>query len=209
MLDIERLIAVDDPAWPHLQQALAESDVIALPVDPERGQRSLWGLQVSAASTTGAVALHTGGIVADHGWVRLYGGGSEHLLSIAEANGLSGPVPEPPGALVVGHDVLGGLFAIDGGALGVAPGEVCYFGPDTLAWDGLGGGYSAFLQAALSGALDVVFEGLRWPGWQGEVAPLALSQGIALYPPPSTVEGSDVSKASRSVVSIQELLGTA
>ena len=155
MLDIERLIAVDDPAWPHLQQALAESDVIALPVDPERGQRSLWGLQVSAASTMGAVALHTGGIVADHGWVRLYGGGSEHLLSIAEANGLSGPVPEPPGAL------------------------------------------------------DGVFEGLRWPGWQGEVAPLALSQGIALYPPPSTVEGSDVSKASRSVVSIQELLGTA
>lgn len=44
MLDIERLIAVDDPAWPHLQQALAESDVIALPVDSERGQRSLWGV---------------------------------------------------------------------------------------------------------------------------------------------------------------------
>ena len=38
--------------------------------------------------------------------------------------------------------------------------------------------------AALSGALGVVFEGLRWPGWQDEVAPLALSQGIALDPPP-------------------------
>lgn len=92
MLDIERLIAVDDPAWPHLQQALAESDVIALPVDSERGQRSLWGLQVSAASTMGAVALHTGGIVAEHDWVRLYGGGSADMPSIAEANGLSGPV---------------------------------------------------------------------------------------------------------------------
>lgn len=207
MLDIERLIAVDDPAWPHLQQALAESDVIALPVDSERGQRSLWGLQVSAASTMGAVALHTGGIVAEHGWVRLYGGGSEDMPSIAEANGLSGPVSAPPGALVVGHDVLGGLFAIDGGALGIAPGGICYFGPDTLAWEGLDGGYSAFLGAALGGGLEVVFESLSWPGWQEDVASLALSQGIALYPPPSTVEGSDVSKASRSVVSIQELLG--
>lgn len=207
MHDVESLINVDKPAWPYLQQALAESDVVQLPVDPERGRRTLWGLQVSAASTMGAVALHTGGIVADHGWVRLYGGGSEDMPSIAEANGLGGPGSAPPGALVVGHDVLGGLFAIDGGALGVAPGEICYFGPDTLAWEGLDGGYSAFLGAALGGALDVVFEGLRWPGWQDEVASLALSQGIALYPPPSTVEGSDVSKASRSVVSIQELLG--
>lgn len=73
------------------------------------------------------------------------------LASIAEANGLGGSVSAPPGELVVGHDVLGGLFAIDGGALGVAPGEVCYFGPDTLTWDGLGGGYSAFLLAALGG----------------------------------------------------------
>lgn len=209
MHDIESLITVDDPAWPHLQQALAESNAVALPVDPERGRRSLWELQVTAASTMGAVALHTGGIVADHGWVRLYGGGSQHLPSIAEASGLRGPVSAPPGALVVGHDVLGGRFAIDGGALGVAPGEVCYFGPDTLAWEGLGGGYSAFLAAALSGGLEVVFEGLRWPGWQKEVAAVELSQGISLYPPPSTAEGSDVSKVSRSVVSIGELLGTA
>ena len=151
MRDIESLVAVDNPAWPHLQQALAESDTAVLPVDPEQGRRSLWELQVTAASAMGAVALHTGGIVVDHGWVRLYGGGSEHLPSIAEANGLGGSVSAPPGELVVGHDVLGGLFAIDGGALGVAPGEVCYFGSDTLEWDGLGGGYSAFLLAALAG----------------------------------------------------------
>lgn len=47
----------------------------------------------------------------------------------------------------------------------------------------------------------------RWTGSQDEVASLALSQGLSLYPPPSTVEGSDLSKVSRSVVSIRELLG--
>ena len=130
MRDIESLIAVDGLAWPHLQKALAESEAIALSVAPEQGQRSLWELQVTAASMMGAVALHTGGIVAEHGWVRLYGGGSESLPSIAKTNGLGGSVSAPPGALIVGHDVLGGLFAIDGGALGVSPGEVCYFGPD-------------------------------------------------------------------------------
>lgn len=205
--DVESLIAVDDPAWPYLQQALADSDAQTLPVDPEQGQRSLWELQVTAASTMGVVALHTGGIIVDHGWVRLYGGGSGQLPSIAKASGLSGSQLGATGALVIGHDVLGGQFAIDGGALGVEPGEVCYFGPDTLTWDGLGGGYSAFLAEALSGALDVVFDGLRWPGWQEEVAALTPGQGILLYPPPSTVEGKDVSKVTRSVVPIGQLLG--
>lgn len=205
--DVESLIAVDDPAWPYLQKALADSDAQTLPVDPEQGQRSLWNLQVTAASTMGAVALHTGGIIADHGWVRLYGGGSGQLPSIAEASGLCGSQPGATGALVIGHDVLGGQFAIDGGALGVEPGEVCYFGPDTLTWDGLGGGYSAFLAAVLGGGLDVVFDSLRWPGWQEEVAALTPDQGILLYPPPSTVEGKDVSKVTRSVVPIGQLLG--
>ncbi len=39
----------------------------------------------------------------------------------------------PPGCLVVGHDVVGGTFAINGGALPCDLGEVCYFGPDTWA----------------------------------------------------------------------------
>ncbi|MDU7360781.1 MAG: hypothetical protein E7L00_06200 [Propionibacteriaceae bacterium] len=49
----------------------------------------------------------------------------------------------------------------------------------------------------------------RWPGWQDVVAAVELSQGIFLYPPPSTVGSSDVSKVARSVVSLGELLGTA
>jgi len=86
--------------------------------------------------------------------------------------GWEAPSRHPPGAIVVGHDVIGGLFAIDGGALGVAPGQVCYFGPDTLTWDGLGGGYSAFLLAALGGGWMWCLRGCdgragrtRWRPW--------------------------------------------
>jgi Protein of unknown function DUF2625 len=43
-----------------------------------------------------------------------------------------------PGSLVVAEDVLGGRFAVDGGELGVEPGTVCYFGPDSLSWVDLG-----------------------------------------------------------------------
>lgn len=101
--------------------------------------------------------------------------------------------------------MLGGRFAIDGGALGVAPGEVCYYGPDSLGWDGLGGGHAAFVSAVLSGALSDVFAEMRWEGWQDEVAALALNEGISVYPPPFTEQGRDLGAASRRAISIGEL----
>ncbi|MCQ4618678.1 DUF2625 family protein [Corynebacterium sp. CCUG 59401] len=44
----------------------------------------------------GAVALHTGGIVVDHGWVRLYGGGSEHLRASPKPTGWEVPFQRRP-----------------------------------------------------------------------------------------------------------------
>jgi hypothetical protein len=97
-------------------------------------------------------------MLADHGWVRLLGGGSEGL-------------PD-----------LGGRFAVNGGGLPGQPREVCYWGPDTLAWTALGGGYSQFACMVLSGGLDGFFQDLRWPGWQEEAAALGPDQSISVYP---------------------------
>ncbi len=104
------------------------------------------------------------------------------------------------------YDVLGGVFAVDGGGLGVAPGEVCYRGPDTLQWISLGAGHGRFVQAALSGALGDFYADLRWPGWDREVSALGADRGLSVYPPPFTAQGRDPGAASRRSVPFDELI---
>jgi hypothetical protein len=102
-------------------------------------------------------------------------------------------------------DVLGGRFAVNGGGLDAAPGDVCYWAPDTLQWTGLGGGYSAFLAWSLSPGLTDFYSTLRWPGWQAEVDSLPADQGLSLFPPPFTAQGRDLSMVSRRPVPLTEL----
>ena len=138
-------------------------------------------LQVSAGSTLGALALRTGAIVCDHGWLRLLGAGTEDLPGLAEANGLSSERQDPPSALTVAYDVLGGRFAIDGGELSGTPGEVCYFGPDTLEWTPIGGGHTAFVHWVLEGGTAEFYTELRWADWEKESVALSLGQGISRW----------------------------
>lgn len=203
------LARVDDPAWPEIEALLARGVVEArvLPVAEAQGRDVLYRLQVTARSPLGALALHTGGIVVDHGWLRLLGGGAPGLPSLADANGMGDPGGgSAPSVLVVGYDVLGGVFAIDGGGLGVAPGQVCWWGPDTLAWLGLEIGHSQLVVGALNGGLADFYASLRWPGWEDEVSALALDQGLSLVPPPFTAEGKDLAQVSRRPVPHAELL---
>lgn len=206
---VAELRDVDDPAWPGLWLTLtgARVPVRVLEVDPSAGERTLCRLQVSARSTLGALALHTGGLLVDHGWVRVLGGGSE-LPDLATASGLGDPgeASEPPPWLTVGYDVLGGRFAVDGGGLGVRAGEVCHWGADTLRWEGLGVGHTAFVHAAVDGALSDLYEPFRWPGWQDDVSAVAPDQGLALYPPPFTVQGQDPAAVHRRPVPFVQLL---
>lgn len=204
----EALAAVADPAWPAILELVrAAPGAYALAVSRDQGLRTLEALQVTARSALGALALNCGGIIAGHGWFRLLGGGGDGLPSLATANGLRpGVGGAPPPMLLVGYDVLGGRFAVDGGGLGIAPGEVCYFGPDTLEWEGLGGGHAAFVEAAIGDELDDAFANLRWTGWEGEVSGLAPDQGLSLYPPPFSEEGRDVAAVSRRAVPLAEVV---
>ena len=199
---------VPDPAWDDIQDLTGQNLAAAIvDGDSERGKGVLWRLQVTARSYLGALALHSGGVMAEHGWFRLLGGGSPYLADLAIANGLGEPGEGagPPPYLLVGYDVLGGRFAIDGGGLGVAVGEVCYFGPDSLSWGGLGGGHADFVTAAIGGHLAEAFESLRWTRWQEEVRQLRPDQGLSVYPHPFTREGKDLGASSRRPIPIQEL----
>lgn len=194
-------------AWPNLMETIGASPVPVqvLEVDASDARRTLHTLQVTVASTLGALAYYCGGILVDHGWVRLLGGGMSKFQSISVANGLAKPSGSPPGHLLVGFDVLGGSFAIDGGSLGASPGEVCYWAPDSLAWDGLELGHGGFVRAFLGGATTAFYESVRWPGWEMEVSRLAPDEGLSLMPPPFAAEGADLSTVSRRTVPFTEL----
>jgi hypothetical protein len=216
---IDELTSVQDPVWSGMLEAVAASlsPVEVLPVQDSEGADTLRRLQVTTRSCLGALAFHTGGVLVDHGWVRVLGGGhtDRRLPGLANANGLPpdpAEVTGPPPSLLVGFDVLGGQFAVNGPApasLGRPgqPGQLCYFAPDTLEWEAMEiGGHTAWFHWLLSGRLDRFYEGLRWTGWQSDIAEMPLDQGMSVYPFLSTEEAQrDINQTSRKPVPISEL----
>ncbi|MFJ1757733.1 DUF2625 family protein [Kitasatospora sp. NPDC088134] len=224
MRTIEELTEVDDPAWPELRELLATAavPVRVLPADPEEGRRCLLQLQVTVRSTLGALTLHTGGLLLDGGWLRVFGGGRADgaggLPGLGQVNGFPAafdPAWYPADGLVVGHDVLGGVFALNGHDPAAAnrpgaPGQLVYFAPDTLAWEPLEIGHSGWIAWLLSGGSTTFYQGLRWPGWETEAAGLTPSQGIATYPFLWSEEArADLAATSRRAVPMHEVLGLA
>lgn len=197
------LANVVEPAWPDIVAVVsAHGDARAMPVDRGQGMRVLEALQVTARSPLGALALNCGGLIADHGWFRIFGGGAAGIPDLASVNALPDSAPPP----YVAQDVLGGQFAVDGGGLGLAPGVVCYFGPDTLEWQELGIGHGEFVFAAVAGELAEMFTDPRWPGWEREASSLSPDQGISLLPPPFSLEGQNIEDVRRRPVPLEELV---
>ncbi|MFG3258748.1 DUF2625 family protein [Streptomyces sp. NPDC048172] len=228
MREIEELINVDDPAWPHFLQELSATDVPVevLPADAGTAHATLLQLQVSARSNLGGFVLNCGGLLVDGGWLRIFGSpggtgtgtgsGSGGVPGLAEVNGMPAafdPAWQPEAGLVVAHDVLGGVFAVNGGDPGAAgrpggPGEMVYFAPDALGWEPLGAGHSAWLSWLFSGGIQKFYESLRWDGWRTEVAALDGRQGLSVQPPLWSAEArQDLAATSRRAVPMAELLG--
>lgn len=218
MRDLSELTAVEDPAWPHLAEMIAGSpvDVQVLPADPAECAATLLQLQVTTRSWLGAVTMSTGGLVADHGWLRIYGGcrAPSGLPGLAQVNEFPARPAldwQPPGRLVIAHDVLGGAYALNlagpaGGRPG-KPGEVVYFAPDSMTWHPLGTGHGEWLSWILSGGLEQFSQDLRWPGWEAECAALAPGQGISVVPFLWSAEAhQDLAATSRRPVPMRELL---
>ena len=209
MRDLRELLTAD-PAWPSVM-AMVQSGGSAsiLPLDRLLGEHALWSLQVTDRSPMGSVALNCGGIVAAGGCLRVFGGGDPGLVTWNHTPGGAARIANAlDGALVVGGDVVGGFFLLDGGGLGRA-GAILHLAADTLEIHDLGVGYSGWLQWVLSGDIAAYYGQLRWAGWDEEVRRLDWSRGLHLYPPPWSVEGRDVGAASRRPVPLVELWGLA
>jgi hypothetical protein len=200
MRTIRDLVDLEDPAIELLKQWVRESEVPAeiLPPGAQR-EAVLLHLQVTTHSPLGALAYDTGGMLIDHGWLRLLGSGHSRLPRTL----LDWNASRTNGFLLIGDDVVGGFFAINGGGLGPGVGSVYYWAPDNLDWECLELGFSEFLYAFMSDRIGAFYKDLRWSNWRAEIQDLSSDQCFTYFPFLWTKEGS-LEKSQRAAVPVSE-----
>ncbi len=206
---IEQLVDTTEPGMALVREWIdgAKRTVDVLDVEPAAGRRTLLALQVTSRSPMGAIALESGGILIDHGWVRVLGGGHGRLpRSLDQWNRLGQPPHRLPGALLVGDDAIGGFFALNGGGIPGPSGHVFYFAPDSLQWEDVAASYSEWLRFLMLGDLERFYADTRWGSWQVDVQHLPGDRAFGIYPFPFA-EGSPVGERSRRPVPLEELWG--
>jgi hypothetical protein len=209
MKTLKDLIDVADSGWKQIQEwmKVAVNQREILPRDPRRADEELIRLQISTKSPMGAIIYRTGGILIDHGWLRILGSGSPKLnrgimqwnkSKTFEREGEKG------GFLLIADDILGGYFAINAGTLGDQIGNVYYFAQDTLAWEDLECGYAGFIYWALKGDIQQFYATFRWKTWKQDVKMLDGNQVYNFIPFLWTKEGKDINRVSRRAIPIEE-----
>src|SRR5262245_4754444 len=202
MRTLSELIDRKEPAWPLVQQWIADASVPVevLPAERAAGDAALHATQVTTRSPMGAIAHNAAGIFIDNGWLRVLGAGKHPRFhrSLPDWNeGRSNRF------YLVADDVVGGFFAINGGALGEDIGNVYFYAPDSLRWETCGFGYSQFLVWAMSEKLSEFYHSLRWDGWITEAKQLNGDQAINIYPF-LWAKGPPVKERHRGVVPVAE-----
>lgn len=181
--------------------------VEVIPTSEALGAAALLALQVTTASTLGAMAYETGGIIIEDGWLRLLGAESARLgRGIASWNRMEGESHRLIGGLLIADDAMGGFFAINGGGLPGPAGNVFYLAPDTCSWEDLNMGHTDWVHWAVTEDLSGFYESMRWAGYKDEVASLGCDQCIMVYPF-LWAEGPTIAHRSRRPIPVEEAWG--
>lgn len=209
MRDLADLLDQREPALPLLQSWIddaAGNGASLLPPDETLRADTLVRLQVTTRSMLGAIAYETGGVSVADGLVRLLGsGGGRSLLRTAEVAGcpLNGNYPD---IIIVADDVIGGLFALNGGRFGAnGQGEVFHLAADDAVWARLGVGYVDFVAWCLTGDLTQLYGPLAELHEYKALPRPAFDAAYSFYPFLWTQEARN-SRPSVRVVSAEESL---
>jgi hypothetical protein len=200
MRSIEELIDTDDPSIDVLRGWVRNAEVTCeiLPPSAER-EAVLFDAQVSTRSMLGGMAYETGGLLIDDGWLRILGSGHPRLSrTLSDWN-----AKRSHGFYLIGDDVAGGFFALNGGALGSNLKSVYYWAPDSLEWECLDLGLTDFVAAFLTKRIATFYEELRWPAWRDDIQNISGDRCVVFYPFLWTREGS-LERSHRTTVSVRE-----
>jgi hypothetical protein len=159
---LQELIDTENPALPLLltwaSTPNGNSGILLPPSNAVRAV-TLEQLQVTTRSMLGTIIYETGGVSIANGLIRLLGSGAERSLQQIHA-GLGLPFDGIyPEMLIVGDDMLGGLFALNGGRFGKDRlGQVFHLAADDTIWIPLDVGYADFVSWCLNGNLSPLYE---------------------------------------------------
>ena len=212
MQSLPELTQTDDPAIAELREWVATAPAAnrLLAPDAALAEQTLLQLQVTRHAMLGAQAFDTGGISAFGGRIRLRGSPSvADAPSLLQCNLAGGGMASLGGFILVGDDVLGGLFAINGGHFGEAGlGNVFWLPPDDLVWSDLEVGHSAFVHWCLTGDFEALYAIVQAPAARqvldGELP--AWHETMHCHPPLWTAEGQSGEVSTRAVPAL-ELVG--
>lgn len=206
MRPVEELINTKDPGWTIIRKMIdsATNKVELLPADSMRAITALYDLQITSRSSLGAIVLNTGGILIDHGWIRILGSGSARLdRGVMEWHRKLYPA-QNPGYIIVADDAIGGFYLQNGGGLGDDIGKMYYFSPDNLEFEPMEYGYTEFLSFCFNGNLEGYYKGYRWKSWKTDVTALPGNKVFSFAPMLWTKEGKDIEKNTRAAVPVEE-----
>lgn len=209
MKTINELINIDESGWALVTEWIndATNKIEVLSKNKKEADNALYQTQVSTRSPMGAIIYETGGLLIDHGWIRILGSGNQKLnRTLPEWN--KGKTfkdyGDKPAIFLVADDVVGGFFAINGGALGDDLGNVYYFAPDALEWEPMEVGYSDFLWWTFTSDLSLFYSNTRWTGWKKQIAEINGNQCISFYPFLWT-KHKNIDDLTRKIVPISEI----
>lgn len=212
MQSLPELTQTDDPAIAELREWVDAEPTAnrLLAPDAALAEQTLLQLQVTRQAMLGAQVFDTGGISAFGGRVRLRGSpGLADAPSLLQCNLAGGGMASFGGFILVGDDVLGGLFAINGGHFGEAGlGNVFWLPPDDLVWSDLEVGHSAFVSWCLSGDFEAIYASVQAPAARQVLNGTlpAWHEAVHCHPPLWTVEGQSGDVSTRLVPAL-ELVG--
>ncbi|MCH2206824.1 MAG: DUF2625 domain-containing protein [Lentisphaerales bacterium] len=199
MKPFEELVNNENSAFEILKEWLAGADTQnqLLPAS-EENRRTLYKVQASTSSLLGALAYETGGILIDHGWLRILGSGSKGIpRTLVDLN------HNDYGYLIFADDAAGGFYAVNQGSLGKDIGNVYFLAPDYNEWDPLEIDLEVFVQLVLSEDIDEFYEGLRWSTWKTDIQNLKANECFGFYPFLWTEQG-DIEESQRKPMQVKE-----
>jgi hypothetical protein len=194
-----------------IRDAKSSKNAVELFLNPHPNNDLIGPIGLTEKSTLGNILKYTNGMTVDDRFLRIFGAeDSEWTDSIKRWNNFPGQARRdelPDGCIVIGYDVLGGFFAINGGAFGDDLGKVFYFGPDSLVWENLNMGHTQFIGWCLSGNVRDFYRGFRWDHDQLMIDETKKGQGISSYPFLWSQEGKDLNTTSKKIVALREIWG--